>query len=128
MSQCDLCQNIDNLEHYFYYCEHSYSLWHQIEMWLSSSLSVKIKFTVLETLMGFLNCDCELYFIVNYIVLLGKYYIYICKKDAKLSSLLSLYSFLCLIKDKLSIEHHIYMNQNKCDLYKERFGKLLSVL
>ena len=78
--------------------------------------------------MGFLNYDCELYFIVNYIVLLGKYYIYICKKDAKVSSLLSLYSFLHLIKDKLSIEHHIYMNQNKRDVYKENFGKLLSVL
>ena len=57
----------------------------------------------------------------------GNITIYICKKDAKLSSLLSLYSFLHLIKDELSIEHHIYMNRNKCDLYEERFGKMLSV-
>ena len=126
--QCDLCQNIDNIEHYFYYCEHSHTFWQQVEMWMASCLSVKIKFTVLEALMGFLNYDSELFFIVNYIVLLGKYYIYVCKKDAKLSSLPSLYSFLCVIKDKLCIEQHVYMNQNKCHLYIERFGKLQSVL
>ena len=123
-SQCDLCQNIDNIEHYFYYCEHSHTFWQQVEMWMASCLSVKIKFTVLETLLGFLSYDCEFFFIVNYIVLLGKYYIYVCKKEAKLSSLLSLYSFLCLMKDKMCIEYQIYMNQNQCDLYKERFGKL----
>ena len=72
---------------------------------------------MLETLLGFLKYDCELYFIVNYIVLLGKYYIYICKKDAKLSTLLSLYSFLRRIKDKLSIEYHIYCTKKGLESY-----------
>ena len=48
-------------------------------MWLFSSFAVRIKFTVLDTLMEFLIYDFELYFIVNYIVLLEKYYIYIYK-------------------------------------------------
>ena len=89
-----------------------------------SSLSVTAKFTVLETLKRFFNYDCELFFIVNFIILMRKYYIYIYKKDAKLANLLSLYSFKRLIKEKSSILNHIYMNQNKRDLYKERFGKL----
>ena len=46
----------------------------------------------------------------------------------RMSSLPSLYSFLCVIKDKLCIEQHVYMNRNKCHLYIERFGKLQSVL
>ena len=56
-------------------------------MWLFSSFAVRIKFTVLDTLMEFLIYDFELYFIVNYIVLLEKYYIIFIKIFMKMISL-----------------------------------------
>ena len=62
--------------------------------------------------MRFFIYDCELYFIVNFIVLMRKYYIYIYEKDGKLANLLSLYSFIRLIKEKSSILNHVYVTVN----------------
>ena len=66
--QCDLCQNIDNLVYSFY--------WHH------AGLNVDVLFNFCQyqsysavNSQDFSNFDCELYYIVDYIVLLGKYYI-----------------------------------------------------
>ena len=52
---CDACQKVDNLEHYFYYfCDVSWKL-------ASNIIASKVKLTVLEVLLGFLNFDSDFY-------------------------------------------------------------------
>ena len=54
---CDPCQKVDNLEHYLYYCCDVEYFWRQVENWLSNIIASKVKLTVLEVLLGFLNSD-----------------------------------------------------------------------
>ena len=79
--QCPICQHIDNLEHYFYYCESSKLFWVQVETWLKEKLLVNFDFTVLEILLGAINIDKRLFHTINYIILHGKYFIKECKKN-----------------------------------------------
>ena len=75
---CSLCSNTDNLEHYFFYCHFVKHYWGQVENWLFSIFHIKIKFTVLEVLLGVNTTETQFYFPVNYIILIGKYFIYKC--------------------------------------------------
>ena len=68
----------DNLEYYFFYCHFVKHFWDQVENWLFSKFQIRIKFTALEVLLG-VNTN-HFYFPVNYIILIGKYFIYKCKK------------------------------------------------
>ena len=66
---CDTCQQVDNLEHYFYYCCDVEHFWRQVENWLSNITASKVKLTVLEVLLGFLNFDSDFYYAINYVII-----------------------------------------------------------
>ena len=51
---CFVCQQIDNLEHYFFYCRDTKYFWNQVEKWLSNLFSISVNLTVLEVLLGVL--------------------------------------------------------------------------
>ena len=75
--------------------------WNQLEKWLENSIGFKIKFTVLKILLGFYYIDKKNYYILNYLIIYGKYYIFQCRSNHK-----SLFSFyvviLLIIKDRLT--------------------------
>ena len=70
--QCPICQHIDNLEHFFYYCESTKLFWVQVETWLKEKLLLNFDFTVLEILLGAINIDKRLFHTINYIILQEK--------------------------------------------------------
>ena len=80
---CHYCHSIDNLEHYFFYCNESTFFWNHVEEWLKDSISFKIKFTVLEILLGFHYIDKKYYYMLNYLIIYGKYYIFQCRSNRK---------------------------------------------
>ena len=47
---CCICQKVDNLEHFFYYCEETQDFWRQVEKWLSKVNVKNVELTVLEIL------------------------------------------------------------------------------
>ena len=93
---CYLCNKIDNLEHYFF-CDESNLFWKQVESWLTKNYLIKFKFTILEILLGLHSIEIRYYYPVNYLIMLGKYYIFQ-SKQKKTSPFC--YSFLLLVKDK----------------------------
>ena len=72
---CNACQKVDNLEHYFYYCCDVEHFWRQVENWLSNIIASKVKLTVLEVLLGFLNFDSDFYYAINYVIIIAKFYL-----------------------------------------------------
>ena len=78
--KCDACQKVDNLEHYFYYCSDVEHFWRQVENWLSNIIASKVKLTVLEVLLGFLNFDSKFYYSINYVIIIAKFYLNKAKK------------------------------------------------
>ena len=123
--QCPICEHIDNLEHYFYYCESSKLFWVQVEAWLKEKLLVNFNFTVLEILLGVINIDKSLFYTINYIILRGKYFIKECKKNEKE---LSLYRYMYLLKDRLNIDIVLHKNQENYIAFKEKFSCLIEMV
>ena len=49
-----VCQQIDNIEHYFFCCRGTKYFWNQVEKWLCNLFSMSDNLTVLEVLVGLL--------------------------------------------------------------------------
>ena len=64
----------------FFYCPCVKYFWDQVENWWFSNFDIQIKFTVVEILLGVNVIATHLYFPINYVILIGKYFIYKCKK------------------------------------------------
>ena len=47
-SHCWYCNEVDTLEHYFFYCSQSKSMWNEVEKIVNAALGIHINFTVLE--------------------------------------------------------------------------------
>ena len=78
---CILCGQIDNLEHYFYYCKEVNTFWIQISDWLSTLFNTSVNFAVLDILLGLINYTPKHFYLINYVILIGKYFISKCKRN-----------------------------------------------
>ncbi len=95
------CNDTDTIEHHFYYCPESKTFWKRIEQWIESNLDLKFNFTVCEILFGipFQNTQLDLE-MINFILLLGKWYINKTKVDEKV---LYFINFIELINAKIQV-------------------------
>ena len=66
---------IDTIEHHLYYCIESKIFWVNIKKWLKSTFKINFSFTLCEVIFGMLDLDVNVSHSVNYILLLGKWYI-----------------------------------------------------
>ena len=121
---CSRCGLTDNLEHFFYYCHKVQNFWCEIQDWMAS-ISIAVKFTVLEVLLGYIHYDKSLFHCVNYTVLMGKHFINI-SRDGKKTLCLS--SFLHFLKSKLKIEKELLTSKQLQSLFNKRFGYIFSKL
>ena len=74
-NKCIYCGSIDTLEHHIFECEEATPFWSRLQEWMADSLEVSIRLTICEVLFGIPipdNPDIE---VINYIVLIGKWYI-----------------------------------------------------
>ena len=78
-NKCLYCKEIDTLEHHLYSCFYSKLIWKQVESWIKSQLEIKFTLTECEILFGIpLNNSVELK-IINFVILITKWYINNCK-------------------------------------------------
>ena len=123
--ECSMCPQIENLEHYFYYCCDTRYFWDQIENWLSKLFSSSFKFTILNVLLGVINFDTNHYHAINYVILVGKYFI--CQSKKKERDLF-FFNFLHTLKCKLKIDEIVYIQRNRKDLFVKQFSILTNNL
>ena len=90
-----------------------------------ASISIIIKFTVLEFLLGYVHFDESLFHCVNYIVLMGKHLISTSRNGKKI---LCLNLFLHFLKSKLQIEQEVFTSKERQSVFNKRFGYVLSKL
>ena len=109
---CEHCQIIDDLEHYFATCQIVTSIWQQFNNFIEPAFG-KLTFSKSEILFGILKTDKKS-LSLNWLILLLKQYIYICKwKGIALSFL----AFVEKLKYHLKIEKQ-GENQNQCKNYR----------
>ena len=119
--ECFVCNQVDNLEHYFYYCGDTLHFWNQVENWLNDLFATSVKLTVLTVLLGVLNYEPDHFHAINYVILIGKYFICQSKKNQKD---LFFYNYLYTLKSKLDIDKTVYFQNNRQEVFANRFSIL----
>ena len=102
-STCEYCPVvIDTIEHHLYYRTESKTFWVNIEKWLASTFKIKFSFTICEVIFGMLDLDVKVSHSINYILLLGKWYINSSKINKKK---IFLCDFINMLKEKLQCQN-----------------------
>ena len=71
-------QEVESLEHLLYYCDVTETFWEAFCSWLGEFKINWYHFTITEILFGVLDVDDD-WIILNHLMLIPKYYIYMCK-------------------------------------------------
>ena len=98
-NKCDICKEIDTIEHMLIYCSETYQFWQRIFKWWAESMKVWFEVGTYEILFGIPNENDEsLVNQLNYFIMNAKYYVYKRKKAGK--DLLN-FEFLIEVKKRL---------------------------
>ena len=124
-SKCDICDAVDNLEHFFFYCQTVRALWSMIIVWWRNIIGFSINISSFDVLFGIPNenGDKSIDF-MNLSILYGKYYIHMCKKN---NSQIFFMDYIKYVKDRLEIEK-MYCQINQLDTFEKRWAEYFDQL
>jgi hypothetical protein len=98
-NKCDICKEIDTIEHMLIYCSETYQFWQRIFKWWAESINVWFEVGTYEIIFGIPNENDEsLVNQLNYFIMNAKYYVY---KNKKAGKALLDYEFLIEVKKRL---------------------------
>ena len=120
VNTCDLCQGIDTIEHFIYSCNSVRNYWNAIETWWNSVSNNPVVLTEKHVIFG-LYYDLPYFENVNYILLLGKKYIYNCKLNGKE---INFNTFLLILKKNLEIERIICTKTKSVEMFTKKWSKV----
>ena len=123
---CKTCNQIDTIEHYFFYCPDAKQFWARFSNMLHYTINYDHIFTVLEILLG-IPCDKHTVLsLINLVIVLGKWFIHQCRMSEKMICFLEFISFL---KRKIELLTLIdSLKEHKNDLFTEICQSLLDNL
>ena len=104
---CDDCQNVDTIEHFFFYCNSVTPFWEKVRELILEAFQVKIDLTVLEILLGIPCVKDSLLCQINFVILYSKWFVYTYKRQ----SVLNFSHFKNIMKNR--IEDEIYILKTK---------------
>ena len=110
--KCNDCNEVDTIEHYFFYCNKCRLFWKSVEEWFRQITNVYIPLKFVTVLFGIPHrkTQDECLYNLNFIIIHGKKYLYLCKMEQKP---LHIKSFLNYIKYILHIDEEIALIKNK---------------
>ena len=123
-NKCDICDSEDTIEHYIFQCNPVRIFWSKIEQWWNSTSTYPVVLTEKHILFG-IYYDLKYFVAINYIILLGKMYIYRQKMNEKI---ICFNYFLNELKFKLDIEKTICETKNTLSLFNKRWDTILKSL
>jgi len=115
---CTFCHQLtETISHILFGCSFSNSFWHEVnEKILSKIKSCRsLSLTYCDAIVGSFEEEMDLF---NYIVILGKSFLWTCRCKEILPSL---NHFLRILATKYETEKHIYFKLNKMNLFKEKW-------
>lgn len=119
---CLHCDSIDTIRHHFADCPRARQFWTNLQRWIGDKLQVNIPLTPFEILLGIPNSHLnEVLDLINFLVLCGKYYIYI---QNRTNTALNELAFLNIVKERVKIEKYIYIMLGKADAYNLKWLEL----
>ena len=120
---CTFCnEEPESLEHLLSRCKVSSEFWKEILSWLKENNLVIESFNETGLSLGIFE-ESEEFLLINHVMLLGKYYIYVRKC---LGSLPSLRGFIARIWHVYNIERHMRGINSLSTHFKKIMGKVIS--
>jgi hypothetical protein len=117
--KCNYCEQEDTLLHFFMDCNKVDRFWHAFFPWWNIANDGKqniFQTTEMNILFGYTELG-EIYPVLNFCLLLAKFYIY--TKRLYGNNRLDLYEYLVILKNKLTIEKLICENEGKPEKFKK---------
>ena len=112
---CDICHQIDTIEHFFYYCSVVNNFWIHVGNLIFEAFEIKLEYTVLEILLGIPCKKNTVMSIINFVILYAKRYIYCCRIHQRN---LSINYFTGILKNRVKTEVYI------CKMSSENNGNV----
>ena len=121
---CDRCGTVDTIEHFLYSCQPVRTFWNEVETWWNSVSPNPVVLTEKHVIFGFYY-DLPHFENVNYLLILGKMYIYNCnlsENDVYFNT------FLLMAKRKLEIEKIICTNNQTLTKFNKKWSCIVENL
>ena len=117
-NKCSYCNKIDNIEHFLFWCTQSRKIWTQLETWYQSVFEVKLNLTICEILFGITTIDSIEVKILNYIILITKFFIHKTKQQENNLYFIELLHYL-KIKTETMLESNAITNKENKEWQEE---------
>jgi hypothetical protein len=119
---CNYCQEIDNISHYFYICENTNCFWDSFKNWWNRMEEDSIIIDKTTAILG-IKCKGHKYDKLNACLQLARWHIYIYIEKLNLHEP-ALYKFLCMLKYKIKIEKIISSKNNNMSKFDKLWGEI----
>ena len=117
---CDFCNyEPETLIHLYWECLHVQQFWSNIKAFLNNN-NIEIDLNFKNLIFGSF-AETESKTLVNYIILLGKYFIHKCKYE---NCVPVFNSFRIYLTNRKAIEYHIACIKNKVELHNQKWNML----
>ena len=119
---CTHCNHkvIDTPEHHLFSCDQSVNFWRELQNWILINLELGFNFTIWEVLFGIIPSNNDDLFIVNYLLLLGKWFI---NNKKSMNRKLIFGEFMPVLKNKPCIISNAYNVKGENDKFQEKLKK-----
>ena len=112
-NKCHYCKSIDTLEHHLFYCSETKCIWDKLEIWIYNQFELKLNLTVCEVLFGIPFISNEYIEVINFIIILAKWYINSRKSKEKPLYLIELLNIIQTKIKLLTLANTMNDRQNK---------------
>ena len=119
---CNYCGKLDDIQHFFLYCDKSEAFWNSFFIWWNGLGDIIVPFgheDFAESILFGYQPEGEVFDVLNYCVILGKYYIY-CQRIHN-DNHIDFYQYLVHLKHKLKIEKSICSTNGSNSFDKFKF-------
>lgn len=120
--KCIYCdQHPETIFHLFFNCNKVQKFWSDLQHWLERAANIKLQLTVQNII--FSQHDQNV--LLNYVLILAKYYIY---RTKFFSNSINIRTFLLYLKRKFQNEKYIYMLHNNYNKFLAKWSDLYNTL
>ena len=118
--KCEYCNIEKNIVHTFYECEEIKTFWQNFKTWFNHITNINLELRIEDIIFG-IHRTIPFNTVINFCILIGKFFIHMCNNDRKTPSLMD---YIPTLKHHLSIEKQVYDRKGKSGKFCMLFGQL----
>ena len=118
--KCEYCNIEKNIVHTFYECEEIKTFWQNFKTWFNHITNINLELRIDDIIFG-IHRTIPFNTVINFCILIGKFFIHMCNNDRKRPSLMD---YIPTLKHHLTIEKQVYDKKGKSGKFCMLFGQL----